>query len=179
MSIRLKFSGPRWWTNIHCKLHLSRQHVRLLYRPCQILVSSIHHKHEDDESAIRQMRKKFRNQDTGKTSSIAQLTDSCFRCHKLVSVKIVGTLCWLLALPMLVCKIWWVKIIHNIVRMRRWARSKKKTVSSVSVPARFVWDCRSLGSRVAGKTWVLLLWSARPHKISMPQEKWQNTNLQL
>ena len=80
------------------------------------------------------MRKKFRNQDTGKTSSTAQLTDSCFCCHKLVSVNIVGTLCWLLALPMLVCMSWWVKMINNIGRMRRWARSKKKKVSSVSVP---------------------------------------------
>ena len=121
---------------------------------------------------------KFQNQDTGKTSSTAQLTDSCFRCHKLVSVNIVGTLCWLLALPMLVCKIWWVKMINNIGRMR-WARSKKKTVSSLSVPTCFVWDCRSLGSRVAGKTWVLLLWSASSHTISMPQEKWQNTTPQL
>ena len=142
-----------------------------VYRPCQILVSSIHHKHEEDESAIRQMRKKFRNQHTGKTSSTAQLTDSCFCCHKLVSVNIVGTLCWLLGLPMLVCKSWWVKMINNIGRMRRWARSEKKKVSSVSVPPRFVWDCRSLGSRVAGKTWVLLLWSASSHTISMPQEK--------
>ena len=41
-------------------------------------------KHEEDESAIRQMLKKFRTKlDTGKTSSTAQPTHTCFRCHKL------------------------------------------------------------------------------------------------
>ena len=41
-------------------------------------------KHEEDESAIRQMLKKFRTKlDTGKTSSTAQPTDTCFRCQKL------------------------------------------------------------------------------------------------
>ena len=41
-------------------------------------------RHEEDESAIRQMLKKFRtNLGTGKTSSTAQPTDTCFRCHKL------------------------------------------------------------------------------------------------
>ena len=41
-------------------------------------------KHEENESAIRQMLKKFQTKlDTGKTSSTAQPTDACFRCHKL------------------------------------------------------------------------------------------------
>ena len=41
-------------------------------------------RHEEDESAIRQMLKKFRtNLGTGKTSSTAQPTDTCFRCYKL------------------------------------------------------------------------------------------------
>ena len=41
-------------------------------------------RHEEDESAIRQMLKKFRtNLGTGKTSATAQPTDTCFRCHKL------------------------------------------------------------------------------------------------
>ena len=42
-----------------------------------------------------------------------------------VSVKIVGTLCCLLALPLLMCKIWLLTAINNIERTRRRARSRK------------------------------------------------------
>ena len=39
--------------------------------------------------------------------------------HTTVSVKIVGTLCYLLALPMLMCHIWWVDCDKHIGTTRR------------------------------------------------------------
>jgi len=49
-----------------------------------ILEDGLAPKHEEDDSAIGQMLKKFHTkQDTGKTSSTAQQTDTCFRWQKL------------------------------------------------------------------------------------------------
>ena len=50
------------------------------------------------------------------------------------SVKIVGTLCCLLALSMLVCKIW-ETAINNIGRTRRWTRSTGQ-FQKISIPNR-------------------------------------------
>ena len=60
-----------------------------------------------------------------------------------VSVKIVGTLCCPLALPMLVCKIWWVYCDNQHWKDKEMGQ-KRKTALGGSVPTVFVGDCRSL-----------------------------------
>ena len=60
-----------------------------------------------------------------------------------VSVKNVGTLCCLLALPMLVCKIWWVYGDNQHWKDEEMGQ-KRRTELGGSVPTVFVWDCRSL-----------------------------------
>ena len=60
-----------------------------------------------------------------------------------VSVKIVGTLCCLLALPMLVCKIWWVYCDNQHWKDEEMGQKRRIELGG-SVPTVFVWDCRSL-----------------------------------
>ena len=60
-----------------------------------------------------------------------------------VSVKIGGTLCCLLVLPMLVCKIWWVNCDNQHWEVEEMGQNWKTALGG-SVPFIFVWYCRSL-----------------------------------
>ena len=58
-----------------------------------------------------------------------------------VSVKIVGTLCCLLALPLLVCKIWWVTCDKQHWKDEETGQKQKNRVKVSQLF--FVWDCSS------------------------------------
>ena len=74
--------------------------------------------------------------------STIKLNTDCICLGQLatVSVKIVGTLCRLRALPMLVVKIWWVNCDKQHWEDEETGQ-KWKTVLGGSVPTIFVWDC--------------------------------------
>ena len=57
-----------------------------------------------------------------------------------MSVEIVGTLCCLLALPVLVCKIWWVNSDKQHWADEEMGLKQKNSVRG-SVPTIFAWDC--------------------------------------
>lgn len=85
-----------YWRELLQNVHVSNSHItssfevlctfvrKFTKRRCVTYLAKAGLAPQHEESAVRQMLKKFQlKQDPGKTSSTAQPSDTCFRCHKL------------------------------------------------------------------------------------------------